>query len=255
MSNDELFKAPLSSHLRELRSRLIYSLAFFIIAVVLCFIFSDKIFEILLYPLYHALGNDIKISYFAPHEAFFTYMNLALYSGLLCTMPMLLIQLWRFIAPGLYHNEQKLFRPFLIMTPIMFILGMSLAYFFVMPTALGFFAHFQSDSMANGAKIVQETRISDYSNFALNFLLIFGLAFELPVGVILAGVSGLISSDALRKGRPYAAMGIGIFAAIFTPPDVMSMLLMLIPLYGLYEISIVIVHYLTNKKEKDDTRK
>ena len=159
-NHETLPEAPLISHLTELRQRLIYSFVFFAICVGGCFYFADIIFIFLLEPLKYALGENLKVTYWAPHEAFFAYMNLALYAGLIIALPFFLIQIWRFIAPGLYNNEKKAFLPFLLMTPVMFTIGLAFAFYIVMPTALSFFAGFQTAQDMGGTQIIQETRVS-----------------------------------------------------------------------------------------------
>ena len=240
-NNESLAEAPLIAHLTELRQRLIYSFIFFAICVGGCFYFADTLFIFLLTPLKYALGNDLKVTYWAPHEAFFAYMNLSLYAGLIISLPFFLIQIWGFIAPGLYSNEKRAFLPFLFMTPVMFSVGLAFAFYIVLPAALSFFAGFQTDVNMGGTEIVQETRVSEYLQFCLSFLLIFGLAFQLPIGLVLAGRAGLIQADTLRNARPYALMGIAVCSAFFTPPDIISMLSLAAPLYIMYEISILFI--------------
>ena len=251
-NSETLEEAPLISHLTELRQRLIYSFVFFGLCVGGCFYFADTLFIFLLKPLKYALGEDLKVTYWAPHEAFFAYMNLALYAGLIISLPFFLIQIWRFIAPGLYNNEKKAFLPFLLMTPVMFSVGLSFAFYIVLPAALSFFAGFQSAADMGGTEIIQETRVSEYLQFCLSFLLIFGLAFELPIGLVLAGKAGLISADTLRKTRPYALMGIAISSAFFTPPDIISMFSLAAPLYIMYEISILLIASFKNNHHKGE---
>lgn len=250
-SAHDLPQAPLISHLTELRKRLIYIFIIFAIAFAGCFYFIEPIFITLLNPLKAALGEQVSVTYFAPHEAFFTYMNLSLYAALILSCPFLLLQIWGFIAPALYHSEKRAFIPFLIMTPVMFFIGCAFAFFIVMPTALSFFASFQHISIENSAQIIQETRVSDYANFTMSFIFIFGLAFQLPVALILAGFVGLISSDTLRKKRSYALMIIAISSAFFTPPDILSMFLLAFPLYIMYELSILCIRLFEKRSQND----
>ena len=247
--NEVLEEAPLVSHLTELRTRLIYSFIVFAFAVGGCFYCADTIFIFLLEPLKYALGNDVKVTYWAPHEAFFTYMNLSVYAGIIIAAPFFLLQIWGFIAPGLYSHEKKSFLPFLLMTPIMFTLGIMMAFYIVMPTALQFFAGFQTLSDLGGPQVVQETRVSEYLYFAMSFILAFGLAFELPVGLVLAGKAGLVTAQSLKNKRPYAVMIIFILSAFFTPPDVVSMFSLALPLYLMYELSIIIIKSFQKKSE------
>ena len=196
--------------------------------------------------------KNIKVTYWAPHEAFFSYMNLAIYSGFCLSFPVIMSQIWAFIAPGLYTHEKKAFLPFLLMTPIMFILGAMMAYYVVLPTALSFFAGFQTPlGTMGGTQIVQETRVSEYLSFALSFILIFGATFELPIGLILAGRVGLISATTLREKRSYAIFAIAVFAALVTPPDMISMAGLGIPLYIMFEISILSIASFEKKRDKE----
>ncbi len=241
-------KTPLLSHLIELRRRLIFSALFIIIAVGFCYFYSQEIFTILTQPLKTALGSSVKLSYFAPHEAFFSFMNLALYAGLAISFPFISLQIWLFVAPGLYNHEKNAALPFLFLAPVMFCAGAALAYFLIMPQALAFFAGFQSPLGASGVEIIQENRVSDYLSFAITFLFVFGISFELPVGLILAGKLGFVSADGLRRKRKYILLGAAIFSAAVTPPDLLSMTGLLIPLYGLFELSILIIALFERKK-------
>ncbi len=237
----------LIDHLTELRSRLIKVVLFFIVMVGVCFYFAQNIFIMLLIPLKQALGQGVSVSYFAPHETFFVYMNLSLYTALIISVPIIIHQIWAFVVPGLYYSEQKMVRPFLFFAPLMFVLGASFAYFFVLPTALAFFASFQA-SVDNGAiNIVQQIRVQDYAHFALSFILVFGVMFELPIILILLGLFGIVSAENLKKYRKYALFAIAVVAAIVTPPDLISMLGLAIPLQLLYEISIVIIQLYERK--------
>jgi sec-independent protein translocase protein TatC len=235
----------LIDHLVELRSRLIKTLVFLVMAIGVCFFFSEDIFIILLYPLYKALGSQVTVSYFAPHEAFFVYMNLSLYSGLILTVPIILHQLWAFISPGLYYSEQKIVRPFLLFAPIMFITGGIFAYWIVLPNALEFFASFQTSvstqTTQSAINITQQIRVQDYAHFVLSFILVFGLAFELPIILILLGLFKVINTYQLKKFRKYAVISMMTVSAMVTPPDLLSMFALYIPLQLLYEVSIYII--------------
>ena len=232
---------PLLDHLGELRSRLIKAVIFFIFMVGLCFYFSQDIFLTLLIPLKQGMGENVTVSYFAPHETFFVYMNLSLYCGLIASVPVILHQIWAFVMPGLYYSEQKMIRPFLFFAPIMFILGGLFAFFIILPTALAFFASFQTSVNDGTINIIQQIRVQDYAHFALSFILVFGLSFELPVVLILLGLFGIISANTLTHYRRYAILIIATISAIVTPPDLISMLGLAIPLQCLYEISILVI--------------
>ncbi|MFT6072257.1 MAG: sec-independent protein translocase protein TatC [Alphaproteobacteria bacterium] len=241
----------LIGHLTELRSRLIKAVIFLLIAVSVCFYFSEDIFITLLYPLKKAMGDDITVSYFAPHEAFFVYMNLSLYAGLIITVPVILHQIWAFIAPGLYYSEQKMARPFLLFAPIMFIIGGLFAYLLVLPNALEFFASFQTSvtsEVNHNINIIQQIRVQDYAHFALSFILVFGLAFELPIILILLGLFGILTAYQLRYYRKYAVMIIMVMSAMVTPPDLLSMIALCLPLQLLYEVSILVIQFYERTK-------
>jgi sec-independent protein translocase protein TatC len=238
----------LIDHLSELRTRLIKAVIFFVAMVGVCFYFSQEIFILLLIPLKQGLGDNVTVSYFAPHETFFVYMNLSLYSGLIVSVPIILHQIWAFIVPGLYHSEQKMIKPFLFLAPIMFMLGGLFAYFIILPTALAFFASFQTSVNDGAINIIQQIRVQDYAHFALSFILVFGIAFELPVVLILLGLFGIISAADLNHYRRYAILIIAAVSAIVTPPDLISMLGLAIPLQLLYEISILVIKLCERKK-------
>ena len=238
----------LIDHLTELRTRLIKVVLFFIAMVCVCFYFAQEIFIELLIPLKQSLSEQVSVSYFAPHETFFVYMNLSLYVALIISVPIILHQIWAFIVPGLYYSEQKMIEPFLFLAPIMFVIGSSFAYFFVLPTALAFFASFQT-SVDNGTiNIIQQIRVQDYAHFALSFILVFGVMFELPVILILLGLFGIISADNLKQYRKYAIFIIATASAIVTPPDLISMIGLAIPLQLLYEVSIFIIQLYERRK-------
>lgn len=233
----------LLDHLSELRTRLIKAVLFFICMVGICFYFSEHIFALLLIPLKQGMGENITVSYFAPHETFFVYMNLSLYCGLIVSVPIILHQIWAFIVPALYFSERRMIKPFLFLAPLMFTVGGLFAYYIILPTALAFFASFQASVHDGTINIIQQIRVQDYAHFALSFILVFGLAFELPVILILLGLFGIITSQSLRDYRKYAILIIASVAAIVTPPDLISMLGLAIPLQLLYEVSIFVIQF------------
>lgn len=241
-------KAPLLEHLTELRRRLIYALLCAAAAIGGCYYFSQEIFIFLTEPLKQSLGENVKLSYFAPHEAFFSYMNLAIYSGLALSFPFVSLQIWAFTAPGLYRHEKRAALPFLLLAPLMFCAGAAFAYYVVMPAALEFFASFQSPLNNNGVSVVQENRVSDYLSFAVTFLLIFGISFELPVALVTAGRFGLISAQGLRQKRKYVVLAMAVFCAAVTPPDILSMGGLFLPLFALFELSVLIIALFEKKR-------
>jgi len=238
----EQSSAPLIEHLIELRSRLIWALIALGIATVICFIFRFQMWDFLSGPLKRA-DPDAVIQTLNPQETFFTFMNLAIWGGFFVSFPIIASQIWLFVAPGLYKNEQGAFLPFLLATPFLFLLGAALAYFMVIPLALNFLITF-AENTASGEgslRIENNNRFSEYVGFIKIMLLAFGMAFQLPVLLTLMGRVGLISSGQLRRGRKYAVVGIAALAAMITPPDVISQFLLGIPVYCLYEISIHLV--------------
>ena len=244
--------APLIEHLTELRTRLIWSLIGLGVMTVICFIFHKDIVQFLSGPLLRADPNA-KITTLNPQEAFFTVMNLAIWGGFFFGFPVIAYQIWAFVAPGLYKNEQGAFLPFLVATPFLFVLGASLAYFLVIPLALDFLIVFaEGISSEDGVQVENDNRFSEYVGFIKVMLLAFGMCFELPVLLTLLGRVGIVSSDQLARGRKYAVVGIAAVAAVVTPPDVISQFLLGIPVYGLYEISIHLVRNFEKRRAEQE---
>jgi sec-independent protein translocase protein TatC len=248
--NNPTHDTPMSliDHLTELRTRLIKVMMFFVVMVGVCFYFAQEIFVLLVIPLKQALGEQVTVSYFAPHETFFVYMNLSLYAALIISVPIIIHQIWAFVAPGLYYSEQKAIKPFLFLAPMMFVVGGLFAYHFVLPSALAFFSSFQASVDHGDIQILQQIRVQEYAHFALSFILVFGVTFELPVILILLGIFGVISATDLKQYRKYAILIIATISAIVTPPDLISMFGLAIPLQLLYEISIIIIQLCERKK-------
>jgi len=244
-------RAPLIEHLIELRQRLVYALITLGVFSALCFVFRFQMWDFLSGPLLRADPEAIVQS-LSPQETFFTFMNLSIWGGFFFGFPIIIWQVWLFVAPGLYKNEQSAFLPFLIATPFLFVLGASLAYFFVIPLALDFLIAFaESTSDGGGISIENNNRFSEYVGFIKVMLLAFGASFELPVLLTLMGRVGLVSADALARGRKYAVVGIAAGAALITPPDIISQFLLGIPVYILYEISIHMVRQFEKKRAEE----
>lgn len=240
-SHIEASRAPIIEHLMELRKRLVWSLIALATTSVVCFIFHKEMVQFLSVPLLQA-DPTAKITTLNPQEAFFTVMNLAVWGGFFFGFPVIAFQVWRFVAPGLYSNEQNAFLPFLVATPFMFIMGAALAYFMVIPLALEFLIVFgESISAPDGLSVENENRFSEYMSFIKVMLLAFGASFELPVLLTLLGRVGIITSEWLANGRRYAVVIIAAVAAVITPPDFISQIALGVPIYILYEISIHIV--------------
>ena len=255
-ANNEQNQSTISEHLLELRSRIIKSLIFFVLAFIISYINADKIYDFLLQPYVKALGSDgvanKRLIFTALQETFVTYLKLSFFSALFFSFPIFLIQIWKFIAPGLYSNEKKAILPFMIATPVLFLLGAFLAYQFIMPLAIKFFLSFESLTSQTSMPIQLEAKVSEYLSLIMIFMIAFGLSFELPVLLILLATVGFIDSKYLSERRRYIIVIIFIVAAIITPPDPISQIGLAIPLMLLYEISILIIKYL-EKNKNDNT--
>jgi sec-independent protein translocase protein TatC len=230
-------KQPLLEHLIELRRRLLWCLATLAVTFFVCFYFAKDIFAVLVQPLLRA--GQGKLIYTDIFEAFFTQVKVSLFAAMMVSFPVIATQLWRFIAPGLYVKEKKAFLPFLLMTPIFFAVGAAFAYFVAMPWALHFLLSYQG----NVGGISQEALpgVGNYLNFCTRFIFGFGAAFLLPILLMILERAGLVSREQLAKSRRYAVVGAAGIAAVLTPPDVVSMLMLLVPLYGLYEFAILAI--------------
>lgn len=246
----EASRAPLLSHLAELRSRLMRSVIFILIAFVACFAVSDTIYNVLIAPYQWAggEGREIRLIYTAPQEYLLTRIKLAFFGALFLAFPVIATQLYKFAAPGLYKNERRAFLPFLVATPILFLLGAALVYFLILPLALGFFIGMEQTGGDGQAAIELLPRVSEYLGLAMILIFAFGLCFQLPVLLILLARAGLIGSAGLRKGRRYAIVGAFVAAAILTPPDIPSQIGLAVPTIFLYEISIWCVRLVERRR-------
>ncbi len=274
-------RAPLMEHLVELRSRLIVSIAALVVGFLVCFFFAQDIYIFLLHPfevgagLMQAqkdkgashgpfdllliltgfkpmpAGGAVKMVFTAPLEFFFTKVKLAGFGGLIAAFPVIAWQLYRFVAPGLYKRERGAFLPFLIASPILFLMGAALVYFMMLPFVLWFSLNQQ---IFDAGKVSVELlpKVSDYLTLVTTLLLAFGLCFQLPVVLSLLGMAGIISSDMLRSGRRYAMVGVFALAAVVTPPDPISMISLAIPICLLYEASIWCVRLIELRRAKED---
>ncbi|MFQ5565820.1 MAG: twin-arginine translocase subunit TatC [Paracoccaceae bacterium] len=247
--------APLIDHLIELRTRLIRSILAFVIGMMLCFAVAEQIYEFLAAPLIEALverGRDPGMIVTAPQEILFTYFSVSMFGGLFLAFPLIAVQLWRFVAPGLYKSEQSAFLPFLIASPLLFVTGAAFAYYGALPLALDFFLSFerQLDPEGAGLAIELNSKVNEYLGLAMKFILAFGICFQLPVALTLMAKAGLMSSEALIRNRKYAIVGLLVLAALFTPPDVFSMLLLFGVIFSLYEVSIFLVKMVEKKREE-----
>jgi sec-independent protein translocase protein TatC len=237
-------------HLIELRRRLIYALLALGLGIAICYPFAPHIFKFLCEPLWQAMGEEAgrRLIYTGLTEAFLTYLKLAFFGGFILALPMILWQLWLFIGPGLYDHEKKVIWPFLIATPLLFLMGASLAYYVVCPMAWQFFLSFEMPSSTNGLSLQLEARMSEYLSLVIKLILAFGLCFQLPLVILGLAHMGILSLTSLKRKRKYAFLIIVVVAAVITPPDIISPLSLIIPLYSLYEISIGLLQISLNRK-------
>ena len=252
--------APLIEHLAELRTRLIHSVVAFIVGMVLCFTVWRPIFNFLTDPIcaeLAELGQDCGLVLIQLQEGFMTAISISLFGGFVLSFPYIGMQMWRFVAPGLYRSEKNAFLPFLIASPALFLLGASFAFWVVLPLAYDFFLGFQQGlgtggevgGTGEGASIAFQGSMKEYLSLTLKFLIAFGLCFQLPVLLTLMGKAGLVSSEGLKSVRKYAVVGILVLAAIVTPPDVITQIILFTVVYALYEVSIQLVILVEKKRE------
>jgi len=245
-------KMPLLDHLIELRNRLTWSVLALVIAFVGCYYFSKDIYGFLTRPLAQALeGQTGRHMIFTDlTEAFFTYMKVAFWAAAFISFPIIATQLWMFVAPGLYRNERKAFLPFLLATPVLFFIGGALVYFVIFPFAWHFFVSFETPGGNGTLPIELEPKVNEYLSLVMTLIFAFGLAFQLPVLLSLLARVGLISAADLSSKRRYAIVGIFVFAAVVTPPDVISQCSLAVPMLLLYEASIISAKIIERNRAK-----
>jgi sec-independent protein translocase protein TatC len=271
--------APLVEHLIELRNRVLWSVAAFLVAMILCFVVAEPILNFMLKPIEHSmreLGDPNPVmQYTAPQEYFFTLVHISVVAGLMVSFPVIAYQLWRFVAPGLYRSEKQAFLPFLIASPVLFLLGAAFAHYIVTPLAMTFFLGF-ADAFSvvtalipgladasgtpaevaapvadEGIDIVFQGKVNETLDISLKLILAFGLCFQLPVLLTLMGKAGLATSAGLANMRRYAIVIILIIAALVTPPDVMSQMILFFAVYPLYEVSIFLIRRIEKRREAE----
>lgn len=233
-------KMPLLDHLVELRRRLIISMVAFLVAFLICFYFANPLFNFLVDPLAKMWEGEAghRLIFTALHEKFFTNVKIAFFAAAMLAFPVIAVQVWMFVAPGLFKRERRAFLPFLVVTPVLFLLGGAAVYYGLMPVAWRFFAGFQELGAADGLPIELLPKVSEYLGLSMRLIFAFGLAFELPVAMTLLARAGLTTSDGMKKKRKYAVVLAFVAAAILTPPDPLSQLALAFPIILLYEISI-----------------
>ncbi|QKC96542.1 twin-arginine translocase subunit TatC [Mesorhizobium sp. NZP2298] len=256
---DEIEKssAPLMEHLIELRRRLIWSLGGFFVAFLVCFFFAKKLFNLLVVPFKWATkwaGLDphkVELIYTAPQEFFFTQVKLAMFGGMVIAFPLIATQIYKFIAPGLYKNERNAFLPFLIASPILFLMGASLVYFFFTPMVMWFFLAMQQAGTDEQVQISLLPKVSEYLSLIMTLIFSFGLVFQLPVVTSLMTRVGMLSSKALAEKRKWAIVIAFVVAAVLTPPDPMSQIGLAIPTILLYEVAIWAARWIERSQERE----
>ena len=249
----EASKAPLLEHLMELRKRLVYSLLALFAGFIVCFAFADPIYNFLTAPLAHAMAGQPNrhLIYTQLYEKFFTNAKVGLFAGLCLAFPVIAAQVWMFVAPGLYRRERKAFLPFLIATPVLFATGAAFVYYVMLPFAIKFFLGFETHGSKDALPIELMAKVSDYFDFVTTLIFAFGLTFQMPVLLSLLGRVGIVSAAGLRRVRRYAIVAIFGLAAVFTPPDIFSMICLAVPLVLLYEVSIWLVVMIERNREKE----
>ncbi len=246
-------RQPLLAHFIELRKRLIYSIVAIVVGFIISYAFASDIYAFLVRPLAEATGGEQRrLIYTGLTEAFLTYVKLSLWTGSFLACPIVAAQIWMFVAPGLYKHERRAFLPFLIATPLFFMAGAAMAYYMVFPLAWKFFLSFEMPGGAGGLPIQLEARVSEYLSLSMTVIFAFGIAFELPVILVLLTRVGILSAAKLSEFRRYAVVLIFIAAAVLTPPDVFSQLSLALPMMLLYELAILGSKWV-EKSRRDDT--
>ena len=253
MSREEN-ESGLVSHLAELRKRLINSFIFLIIFFIAFYFFAEHLYGFLVEPFAQAVrddGSERRLIFTALQETFLTYLKVSFFAAFFITCPFILMQIWKFIAPGLYKHEKIAILPYLILTPILFFLGGMLVYYLIMPLAIKFFLSFESTGLSTNLPIQLEAKVNEYLSLVMKLIFAFGISFQLPVVLSLLARVGIVDSEFLKKRRKYVVVIIFTAAALLTPPDPITQIGLAIPLLILYELSIFSVKIIENKKLKD----
>tara|TARA_B100000029_G_scaffold406438_1_gene407065 strand:- start:4467 stop:5231 length:765 start_codon:yes stop_codon:yes gene_type:complete len=251
MNEEKNKKSSFVEHLTELRSRLLKSFIYLFIFFIISYFFAENIYAFLVQPYADAVKDDQidrRLIFTALHETFITYLKVAFFTSFFISSPIILMQIWKFVAPGLYKNEKAALLPYLIATPTLFLLGGMLVYYLVMPLAIKFFLSFETSSQIGSLPIQLEAKVNEYLSLIMRLIFAFGLSFQLPVLLSLLARVGFIDSQYLKERRKYVIVLIFIIAAILTPPDPITQIGLGIPLLILYELSILSVKIIEKKK-------
>jgi len=252
MNDQKINQSSFTEHFTELRSRLVKSIIYLFIFFIICYIFAENIYAFLVEPYAEAVKDDQtkrRLIFTALHETFITYLKVAFFAAMFISSPIILTQVWKFVAPGLYKNEKKTLLPYLIATPALFLLGGMLVYYLVMPLAIKFFLTFETSAQISGLPIQLEAKVNEYLSLIMRLIFAFGISFQLPVLLSLLARVGFIDSAYLKKRRKYVIVIIFAVAAVLTPPDPITQIGLGIPLLILYELSILSVKIIEKKKK------
>ena len=251
MNDKKIKQSSFVEHLTELRSRLVKSIVYLFIFFIVCYFFAENIYSFLLAPYAEAVKDDEvnrRMIFTALHETFITYLKVAFFAAMFIASPIILTQIWKFVAPGLYKNEKRALLPYLIATPTLFLLGGMLVYYLIMPLAIKFFLSFETTTQFTNLPIQLEAKVNEYLSLIMRLIFAFGISFQLPVLLSLLARVGFIDSQYLIKRRKYVIVIIFALAAILTPPDPITQIGLGIPLLILYELSILSVRLIEKKK-------
>ena len=242
------------SHLSELRKRLIHSFIFLIIFFIICYFFAEYLYGFLVEPYAQAVredGTNRRLIFTALQETFLTYLKVSFFTAFFVTCPFILMQIWKFIAPGLYKHEKTAILPYLVLTPVLFLLGGMLVYYLIMPLAIKFFLSFETTGISTNLPIQLEAKVNEYLSLVMKLIFAFGISFQLPVILSLLARVGIVNSNFLKERRKYFIVIIFAAAALLTPPDPITQIGLAVPLLILYELSIFSVKIIENKKLRD----